>query len=209
MKCPFYIAFMMLLICSHFSCSELRVKKEIVYDTIATDTALAVADRSIYGKIGMGSTMKELNLMRTHDSILFDLSDCRILGRYIVGDSVAVVASGNEKASKVIDLTSLDGEWVSRETDTIQAEIKFLANKRLEMHGLLHFSYDNWAIMNGDIIFSKQIDNGGSYSDTTVIFVLDKLDDATILFHNSTDTFQFKRDNISSIPKHQSRRKRK
>ena len=206
---PYYMVFFMLAICSHFSCSELRVKKEVVYDTIAIDTALAVADRSIYGKIGMGSTMKELNLMRTHDSILFDLSDCSILGCYIIGDSVAVVASGNERASKVIDLTSLDGEWINRETDTTQAEIKFLANKRLETHGLKHFSYDNWAIMNGDIIFSKQIYNGSSYSDTTAIFILDKLGDATLHFHNSIDTFQFKRDNIPSNSKQRARRRRK
>lgn len=170
MKKIFYIAVAALVLFATNSCKDKKTTP-----VISTNDSLEVeedmADTTIYGVCGEGTTMHELQLITdTGDTINAFIDDTEpniVKGGLLSGDRIALIASegddGEMVAQQIINLTSLLGKWTSldKNFEIIEGgEVK--NNVKAELN-----PWTSWKILNGKLLLNKdtfQIDNLGSDS---------------------------------------------
>lgn len=131
---------------------EIKPVADFVTDTLITDT-------TVYGKCGEETAMHTLELITDKgDTIVYTLEGTdtcsNVQGGLFVGDRLAVI--GEEKAddimfaSKVINLTSLLGKWVSIDKTFEIREGGVVVSNVKEPK-----PYTEWKILNGKLVLSS------------------------------------------------------
>lgn len=141
-------------------CKDKKVNTAEIKDVEAEDTVV-VADSTIYGRCGENTAMHTLELITDDGSVhnfLINIDDsvpC-VHGGLIAGDRLAVVRKveyADTFASKVINLTSLQGKWASIDRNF---EIKeggvIQSNVEAETKPWTH-----WRIRNGMLMLNEDI----------------------------------------------------
>lgn len=170
MKKIFYIAVAALVLFAANSCKDKKTTPVIsANDSLEVEEDMA--DTTIYGVCGEGTTMHELQLITdTGDTINAFIDDTEpniVKGGLLSGDRIALIASeggdGEMVAQQIINLTSLLGKWKSldKNFEIIEGgEVK--NNVKAEQN-----PWTSWKILNGKLLLNKdtfQIDNLGSDS---------------------------------------------
>jgi len=127
----------------------------LTYDTLnVTDT---VADSTVYGTCGEATAMHTLHLITdAGDSIFYMMKleeDCDVQGGLLVGDRMAVIGKETAEgkvATKVINLTTLCGHWISLDKNfeiieggTVQSNLSAENNP-----------WTKWKILNGQLLLN-------------------------------------------------------
>ena len=160
-----FISIALLVLAMTIACDRFRPPKLIIFDTICTDTLIGEADQAIYGTIGEKSTMQTLYLHTYDDTMAFRLVNPQILGRYTVGDKVAVVPCGEAMANKVVDITSLMQEWGTRDSLKIPHGFAIEADGKIRtINNNTGRLYHGWELVNGRLALSHN--NGKAKTDT-------------------------------------------
>lgn len=133
-------------------------KKE-VKPVIDFETDSLITDTTVYGRCGEGTAMHTLELITDKgDSIVYTLEGTdtcsNIQGGLFVGDRLAVIAEKKADdvmfASKVINLTSLLGRWISIDKSFEIREGGVVASDVKEPK-----PYTEWKILNGKLVLSS------------------------------------------------------
>lgn len=156
---------------------------EIDCDSVFVET---VADSSLYGVLGDGTTMNTLQLITdvgdTMELVLASVdSDISVVyGGLLAGDRVAVLShmtNGEHVADKVINITSLLGKWTSldksfeiREGGIVESSIKAETNP-----------WTQWKLLNGNIVLN---------ADT---FQIDLIGPDSLCLENDNGIFAYRR----------------
>ena len=146
----------------------------------------SVSDTTIYGKCGEGTTMHTLELIADDGSVrkfLMNIDDSlgnAVQGGLLNGDRMAVIAEvvyGDTIAKKIINLTTLQGKWVSldknfeiKDGGIVQSNVETETNP-----------WTNWRICNGQLLLN---------SDT---FDITGLGADSLLLENRNGIFSYKR----------------
>ena len=146
----------------------------------------SVSDTTIYGKCGEGTTMHTLELITDDGSVrkfLMNIDDSlgnTVQGGLLNGDRMAVIAEvvyGDTIAKKIINLTTLQGKWVSldknfeiKDGGIVQSNVETETNP-----------WTNWRIFNGQLLLN---------SDT---FDITGLGADSLLLENRNGIFSYKR----------------
>lgn len=104
------------------SCGNKTQKKAADADTLSYVNELEVADTTLYGRCGEGTSMNAIELVIAEDDTVYcaittDEENSVVKGGLGFGDRLAVVTrvdeNGQLEACKVINLTTLLGKWMS------------------------------------------------------------------------------------------------
>ena len=163
-RLPFLMLILVVLAMS-FSCDRFRQAKVIIFDTICTDTLIGEADQAIYGTLGDKSNTQTLILYTYDDTMTFRLVNPQIIGRYTVGDRVAVVPCGEAMANRVVDITSLMQEWGTRDSVKVPHGFAIEADGKIRpINNNTGRLYHGWKLVNGRFVISHN--NGKARTDT-------------------------------------------
>lgn len=132
----------------------------------------SVADSTLYGICGEGTTMHELELITDGgDTLLLGIQENEegtqdVQGGLLAGDRLAVLATtleGEKVATRVINLTTLQGHWTSLDKNfEVMEDGSVKSNVAAEKH-----PWTSWKIVNGMLLLNAdtfQIDELGSDS---------------------------------------------
>lgn len=187
MKKNGYIVVFMAAMVVFASCFGNKTKKQVTEaDSIAMEEE-ALPDSTVYGVCGEGTSMHSLELLTDGgDTLTYEVLDegseeSLVVGGLLAGDRLAVVGYVNEEkehiASKVINLTTLQGKWMSidknfeiEEGGSVKSNIKAETNP-----------WVFWKIYNGQLLLNK---------DT---FQINGLGADSLYLENKQGIFTFKR----------------
>ena len=189
-RLPFLMV-LLLVLAMTYSCDRFRQPKLIIFDTICTDTIIGEADQAIYGTIGDKSSMQTLFLYTYDDTMTFKLVNPQIVGRYTVGDRVAVVPCGDGLANRVVDITSLMQEWGTRDSVKVPHGFAIEADGKIRaINNTTGRLYHGWALVNGRFVLSH---NNGKARTDTVSDTMDilKLTPDSLVIGDSTRTHRY------------------
>ncbi len=157
MKRLIYI-FAALLVIGISGCKEQKKPAPEVLSGVGEDS-LEMADTTVYGVCGEGTAMHSLELITNNgDTLLMGMCDDSIpcvRGGLSVGDRLAVIIQkgGEEdewdKASLVINLTTLMGKWTALDKTFELQEGGVVVSTVVEPHPLTE-----WKIFNGHLVLS-------------------------------------------------------
>lgn len=157
MKRLIYI-FAALLVIGISGCKEQKKPAPEVLSGVEEDS-LEMADTTVYGVCGEGTAMHSLELITNNgDTLLMGMGDDSIpcvRGGLSVGDRLAVIIQkgGEEdewdKASLVINLTTLMGKWTALDKTFELQEGGVVVSTVVEPHPLTE-----WKIFNGHLVLS-------------------------------------------------------
>lgn len=124
---------------------------EIVEDTVE------IADASIYGICGDGTSMHSLQLLVGGDTLVIALNNddqiADVQGGLAVGDSMAVVCdtleTGTTEVRKVVNVTSLMARWAS-----LGHQFSLLPDGRVEGSVREPHAYSQWKLLNGRLVLA-------------------------------------------------------
>lgn len=146
----------------------------------------SVADSTIYGVCGDGSTMHVLELITDGgDTLSYMIGEQEsgtqdVLGGLLVGDRLAVIEgtqNGEKVAKKVINLTTLLGRWTSIDKNfEIEEGGVVKSNVKAESH-----PWTSWKILNGHLLLN------------TDTFDIDELGQDSLYLENKEGIFVYKR----------------
>ncbi|MBR7125986.1 MAG: hypothetical protein IKC86_05215 [Prevotella sp.] len=166
-------------------CTSDKKKNNIVVSgNLSADTTL-VADSTLYGICGEGTAMHTLQLLTDDGRVCtlmknVDDSVSDIQGGLLVGDRLAVIAAveyGDSVVKSVINLTTLQGKWVSIDRNfEIREGGVVKSNQETESN-----PWTSWKICNGRLVLN---------SDT---FRVDELGADSLYLENKDGIFGFKR----------------
>lgn len=170
MKKIFYMTIVALVLFAANSCKG-RKTSPVVSASDSLEVDEDMADTTIYGVCGEGTSMHELQLITdmgdTINAFIDDEQPDIVKGGLLCGDRIALIASegtdGEMVAQQVVNLTSLIGKWTSldKNFEIIEGgEVK--NNVKAEQN-----PWTSWKILNGKLLLNKdtfQIDNLGSDS---------------------------------------------
>lgn len=157
MKKLIYLFFVMAVMTFAASCNE---KKAEPKQNIEDSLAIADPDTTLYGVCGEGTSMHSLELV-TDDgktmTMLVDIDDedeSSVKGGLLSGDRLAVIMTlqdGDSVASKVLNLTTLEGKWTSldRNFEIVQGG-EVLSTMQSESN-----PYTSWKIHNGKLLLGR------------------------------------------------------
>lgn len=122
-----------------------------------TDLDSNAGDSTIYGKCGEGTMMSTLELVdelgKTRTFLINQDDSSTVQGGLMTGDALAVIASvkdGDTLATKVINLTTLQGKWVSiAKSFEIQDGGVVASNQEAEQS-----PWTTWKIYNGHLVLN-------------------------------------------------------
>lgn len=156
--------------------------KEVQIESVDTD----VLDSTFYGVCGSGTSMHSLELITDQGDTLNYLvnnedSISKLMGGMLVGDRMAVVGYKNEngemQASKVINITTLQGRWMSIDKNfEIQEGGVVETSVKAESH-----PWSSWKICNCKLVLN---------ADT---FDINKLGADSLYLENRHGIYAFKR----------------
>ena len=138
-------------------CNNPKGGKAITVNSITGDTT--DVDTTIYGTCGEGTAMHTLELLCDDGKtrvFMFNPDDSisPVYGGMLVGDRMAVIANveyGDTIASKVINLTTLLGEWTS-----IDKQFEIKEGGVVDSHVETETNpWTSWKIHNGRLLFNK------------------------------------------------------
>lgn len=185
-----------LLLSLLFSFAACNSKKGDVHK-VASDNTEEVADSTVYGVCGDGTSMHSLELITdAGDTLVYTILDSEadfdgdvdlgessttdVAGGLMAGDKMAVVghkADGELIADRVLNVTSLLGRWTSidknfeiEEGGTVKSSVKAETTP-----------WTSWKILNGNLLLNR---------DT---FNVTSLGADSLYIENSTGIFTFKR----------------
>lgn len=165
--------------------------KPVISASDSLDVDEDVADTTIYGLCGEGTTMHNLQLITdagdTLDVFIDDEDPGIVKGGLLSGDRIALIANEDQNgadgekgqlvAQSVINLTSLLGKWASIDKNfeiieggTVKNNVKAEQNP-----------WTSWKILNGKLLLNK---------DT---FEIDNLGSDSLMLENNQGIFVFKR----------------
>lgn len=184
MKNSKFYALAILVVCTIFlGCKE--EKKSNVINTPETEDA--VKDSTFYGVCGEGTSMHSLELITNEGDTLYfmlnvneDADEDAVKGGLLAGDKLAVIkkyGAEEQTAERVINLTTLEGKWVSldRNFEIVEGG-EVLSTLQSETN-----PYVSWQILNGQLLMGK---------DT---FDVHTLDSDTLALENSKGIFVYSR----------------
>ena len=163
-------------------CKSEKPKKTLVVNSgNATDNTL-VADTTIYGVCGEGTAMHTLQVIGDDGrvyTLMKNLEDsvADVQGGLLVGDRLAVIAGvayGDSIVQSVINLTTLQGKWVS----IFEIKEGGLVQSNLENESR---PWTSWKIFNGKLILN------------TDTFKIDELGADSLYLESKDGIFGFKR----------------
>ena len=160
-----FLSILFIALAMTVSCDRFAKPKIIIFDTICTDTLIGEADLAIYGTIGDKSNHQTLILYTYDDTMIFQLVNPQIIGRYTVGDRVAVVPCGEALANRLVDITSLMQEWGTRDTAKVAHGFALEADGQIRaINNNTGRLYHGWSLVNGRFVISHN--NGKARTDT-------------------------------------------
>lgn len=146
----------------------------------------SVADSTLYGVCGEATTMHELELITdAGDTLMLGIQENDegtqdVKGGLLAGDRLAVIASdidGEKVASRVINLTTLQGHWTSLDKNFVVMEDGTVkSNVQAEKH-----PWTSWKIVNGLLLLN------------TDTFQIDELGSDSLYLENREGIFVYKR----------------
>ena len=166
-------------------CKNTPANNGNVMNVQVNDTS-SVADTTIYGVCGEGTSMHTLELIADDGSVRTfiinaddSLGEC-VQGGLLNGDRMAVIANvvyGDTIAGKIINLTTLQGKWVSLDKNF---EIKEggVIDSKLETEST---PWTTWRIFNGHLLLN------------TDTFDIAALGADSLLLENKDGIFSYKR----------------
>lgn len=184
MKRIFYVVFALGLLFAVNSCKDKQVKP-VISANDSTEVDDDMADSTIYGVCGDGTTMHELQLITddgdTINAFVNDDEPNIVKGGLLAGDRVALIASkdanGEMVAQSVINLTSLLGKWTS-----IDKNFELLEGGEVKNNVQAEQNpWTSWKILNGKLLLNK---------DT---FMIDNLGPDSLYLENNQGIYTFKR----------------
>lgn len=184
MKKIFYISLVVIALFAINSCKN-NSAKPVISTSDSLDVDEDIADTTIYGVCGEGTSMHNLQLITdsgdTLDVFIDDENPDIVKGGLLSGDRIALIADeskeGQVTAQSIINLTSLLGKWTSidKNFEIIEGgEVK--NNVKAEQN-----PWTSWKILNGKLLLNK---------DT---FQIDKLGPDSLYLENNVGIFTFKR----------------
>lgn len=167
MRKLFYVAMALATLFIVNSCKDKKTAA-VISPSDSTEIDDDVADSTIYGVCGEGTSMHDLQLITdagdTIQAFIDDENPGIVKGGLLSGDRIALIANkdanGEMVAQQVINLTSLLGKWTSidKNFEIIEGgEVK--NNVKAETH-----PWTSWKILNGKLLLNKDtfaIDNLG------------------------------------------------
>ena len=150
-----FIIILIIGVCFIVGCKDKKTAENNAVLNVQISDSMVVADSTIYGIGGEGTAMHTLELKgddgEVHTFLInMDDSTANIQGGLLNGDRLAVIAEvayGDTIATTVINLTTLQGKWVSidrnfeiREGGVVQSNIDSESNP-----------WTNWKIHNGHL----------------------------------------------------------
>lgn len=168
------------------SCHDTAKKTEVAGQD-SVEVADTIADSTVYGTCGEGTTMHALELITDAGDTLQYLIDEdeeaheTVLGGLLAGDRLAVTegdeADGEKTASRVINLTTLLGKWVS-----LDKNFEILEGGVVKSHVQAESKpWTSWKILNGQLLLNR---------DT---FTINSLGKDSLYLENSRGIFTYKR----------------
>ena len=166
------------------SCKDKQVKPVITTGDPAV-MAADIADSTIYGVCGEGTSMHDLQLITDAGDTLGVFIDAEtpeiVKGGLLAGDRIALTAfkdvNGEMVAQQVINLTSLLGKWTS-----IDKNFEIVEGGEVKNHVQAEQNpWTSWKILNGHLLLNK---------DT---FDIDNLGPDSLYLENRVGIFTFKR----------------
>lgn len=184
MKRLFYVAFALVMVFAANSCKDKQAKPMISAND-STEVGGDVADSTIYGVCGDGTSMHDLQLVTdagdTLNVFVSDENPDIVKGGLLCGDRIAMLAykgaDGGMVAQEVINLTSLLGKWTSidKNFEIIEGgEVK--NNVKAERN-----PWTSWKILNGKLLLN------------TDTFNIDKLGPDSLYLESNEGIYTFKR----------------
>lgn len=184
MKRLMSIAIVMAVVFAFAGCGNGKKKSPTMEFREGTDSTLS-NDSTIYGRCGEGTAMHTLELIgddgkTRHFMINLDDSLPGVHGGLLAGDKMAVIAQveyGDTFATKVINLTTLQGKWLS-----IDRNFEIKEGGIIKSHNESESKpWTSWRIYNGHLVLDK---------DT---FDIDELGADSMYLENKDGIFGFKR----------------
>lgn len=184
MKKFFYIPLAVMALFAIDSCKNHQTKP-VISTSDSLDVDEDIADTTIYGVCGEGTSMHNLQLITdagdTLDVFIDDENPHIVKGGLLSGDRIALIADeskeGQVTAQSIINLTSLLGRWTSidKNFEIIEGgEVR--NNVKAEQN-----PWTSWKILNGKLLLNK---------DT---FQIDNLGPDSLYLENKVGIFTFKR----------------
>ncbi len=184
MKRLFYTATALMMLFAANSCKD-KQTKPVISATDSTELEDDIADSTIYGICGDGTSMHNLQLVTdagdTLSVFITDEDPNIVKGGLLSGDRIALIGYKNESggvvAQQVLNITSLLGKWTSidKNFEIIEGgEVK--NNVKAEQN-----PWTSWKILNGKLLLNK---------DT---FLIDNLGPDSLYIENNVGIFTFKR----------------
>lgn len=184
MKKIFYAVIAVALLFATNSCKD-KQSKPVISSIDSTEVDEDMADTTIYGVCGEGTSMHNLELITdagdTLRAFIDDENPNIVKGGLLSGDRIALIgcedAEGGMVAQQVINLTSLIGKWTSldKNFEIVEGgEVK--NNVKAEQN-----PWTSWKILNGKLLLNK---------DT---FMIDNLGPDSLYIENNVGIFTFKR----------------
>lgn len=183
MRRIFYFIALMAVVLVAASCGD--KKKSAESNSVEMAKTESVADTTIYGRCGDGTSMNSLQLITDKgDTVEFTMQGAdtctNVLGGLLAGDRLAVIgcktADGEMFAQTVINITSLMGKWSSIDRSFSIEDGGVVEGDEQEQN-----TYVDWRILNGKLILS---------SDTFSIY---SLGPDSLLLENNNGIYAYKR----------------
>lgn len=183
MRRIFYFIALMAVVLVAASCGD--KKKNAENSGVETAETESVADTTIYGRCGDGTSMNSLQLITDKgDTVEFTMQGAdtcsNVLGGLLAGDRLAVIGCKTEDgemfAQTVINITSLMGKWSSIDRSFSIEDGGVVEGDEQEQN-----TYVDWRILNGKLILS---------ADTFSIY---SLGPDSLLLENNKGIYAYKR----------------
>lgn len=157
MRRLFYIATVLLTALLITGCKQNKPVNQIA-EVDSTAAAPTIADSTVYGVCGEGTSMHALELITdAGDTLTYMVNtdeEENVKGGLLAGDRLAVVGTevdGEKVARNVINLTTLLGKWTSIDKNfEIEEGGVVKSNVRAESN-----PWTNWKILNGKLLLNK------------------------------------------------------
>lgn len=161
MKKSLYFIFAVLVTAFVASCGDKKAEKTV--EEVDDSLAVVNPDTTVYGICGEGTSMHSLEIITDAGRVLTlmvneDGDEDVVKGGLLCGDKMAVltaVVNGDSVATKVINLTTLEGKWTGLDRNFEIADGgEVLSTLQSESN-----PYTSWKIYNGQLLMGRDTFN--------------------------------------------------
>ena len=166
-----------------------RQTTEEAPDSVAVD--VAVGDSTLYGVCGDGSAMNTLQLITDEgDTVVLSITDANdnglCFGGFQSGDRMAVILKDGSTAGQVINLSALQGDWVTGGSET---GISLKEGGIAESIGDASVEYSSWRLLNGKLEIERVRDG----ETESALYDIVSIGPDSLVFKDSSKIYKYSR----------------